>query len=209
MEATNLEIWDRHYRKPQSHQAYPDENLIRLIRSLPPWPKDADKRRLLDYGCGSGRNIPLFLDSNLDVTGVDTSANAVTLCRERYPHARFLHSEDGAMPSALGSESFDIIVCWGVLHYLEPSQAMALLSRFAERLEEGGLLLGTLRKHTDTHFAGSEVSGSSIQLFDLEQMQSLLQRNFCDLDYGSIERIPLGDHRVVAHWFFRARKRSS
>ncbi|MCB1171646.1 MAG: hypothetical protein KDK25_14965, partial [Leptospiraceae bacterium] len=35
METSNIEIWNRHYLKPESKQSYPDEALVRMVRSLP------------------------------------------------------------------------------------------------------------------------------------------------------------------------------
>lgn len=256
METTNIEVWNQHYLKPESKQSYPDECLVRLIRSLPgpdnaltsnheasdpassqkssqdpqasqaslsgptsetsndsdsnsarPVYSKAKSGYALDFGCGSGRHIPLLLESGYQTTGCDSSINAVEHCKKTYS-ANFAVSRDHSIPSSGAKDGlYDVIVCWGVLHYMPPAQARRLLAVLSESLKPGGYLLGTFRKDSDTHFKYSAVSGSSIQLASEKQLQSLLSDQFSIYEYGFMERTVLGKlNQVIAHWFFRARK---
>ncbi len=256
METSNIEVWNRHYLRPESKQSYPDEALVRLIRTLPLPEKapdatdtelltekeqrwDKSERSLmrsqgmsanssskpesnpdpensasmfryfaLDFGCGSGRHIPLLLESGYETSGCDSSKNAIDHCIELYPGARFSLSVDFSIPASPAEDGlYDVIVCWGVLHYMPAREASRLLMQLEKALRPGGFLLGTLRKDSDTHFQHSAVSESSIHLASEEDLKGLLSGSFADFEYGYMERTPLGKmDQIVAHWFFRARK---
>ena len=71
----------------------------RIIRRLiaeviPPSPEAT----IVDVGCGTGANIAALAD-RYDCVGIDTSAEAIELARERFPDVRFL---TGYAPSDLG-----------------------------------------------------------------------------------------------------------
>lgn len=238
METTGIEIWNRHYLKPESLQSYPDEALVRLVRSLSAptdeaGPKSAagaersfqqdakrempdttsdsgqeSRQTCLDFGCGSGRHVPFLQDSGYHVIGCDGSENAVAHCSRTYNGAQFFISRDLEFPSApFSSGKYDLIICWGVLHYLEPDRAKTLLQEFGSALKPGGHLIGTLRKDTDTQFRRSAVSGTPIHLADERALNSLLSGTFREYSYGFMERSLLGDlDAIVAHWYFRARR---
>lgn len=201
--------WNRHYQTGKSRQLYPDENLVRLLASasaeIPPEGASA-----LDYGFGSGRHLQLLLDMKFfRIAGCEISDVAFERARQSFAGQKLdlrLISETD-MPLQFPDQSFDVIVCWGVLHYLSDFHCMSLLAEFSRLLTSRGLFLGTLRSKRDTHFAYSDVSEASIKLFSEEEARQLLTRYFRDPELGYMERTPIGklDQRI-AHWFFRARR---
>ena len=72
--------------------------------------------KILDAGCGNGRNIHYLIKNGLDVTGIDANPDAVQLMREVYPEKseHFILStlEDFTSPLR-----FDFIICNAVLHF--------------------------------------------------------------------------------------------
>ncbi len=251
METSNIEVWNSHYLRPESKQSYPDESLVRLLRTLPSGPpqldaqlspesggiksreekqttggkssadggptdrgetgRHPDHRFALDFGCGSGRHIPLLLESGYTVNGCDSSKNAIEHCSSLYPAASFSVSKDFSVPTSGAPDGlYDVIVCWGVLHYMPTLEAKKLLSVLTRALRPDGFILGTLRKDSDTHFKHSAVSGSSIYLSSEQDLNLLLGEEFSNFEYGYMERTPLGKlDQIVAHWFFRARKNAA
>jgi len=73
-------------------------------------------QRVLDCGCGGGRNIPLLLAAGCRVTGVDPEAGSITELRRRFPAAAF---HRGACPdlSAIEDQHFDVVVLNAVVHF--------------------------------------------------------------------------------------------
>jgi tellurite methyltransferase len=80
------------------------------------------KSKILDAGCGGGRNIVWFLRNNFDVFGIDQNENAVEYCRrlaqELAPNVsseNFQISPVEKIPFA--DNSFDLVISSAVLHF--------------------------------------------------------------------------------------------
>ena len=73
--------------------------------------------KILDAGCGSGRNCSYLLEQGFDVIGIDIDSNNIKLLQEKYSKNRFFISkiETVSFPKA----SFDYIICNAVLHFAE------------------------------------------------------------------------------------------
>jgi SAM-dependent methyltransferase len=79
-------------------------------------------KRLLDAGCGGGRNLIYFLRSGYDVYGVDQSSGAIAQVREfaaaLAPH---LSSDNFRIESveqmSFADASFDVLISSAVLHF--------------------------------------------------------------------------------------------
>ncbi|MDF9801127.1 tellurite methyltransferase [Catalinimonas alkaloidigena] len=102
--------------------------------------------RLLDAGCGEGRNLVYFIRQGYDVWGVDQDTAALRMLRM---YGRSLHPdfdpekfiEDDVADISLPPESFDGIISSAVLHFahnhIHFSKMFAELTRL---LRPGGLL---------------------------------------------------------------------
>lgn len=78
--------------------------------------------KILDAGCGSGRNIVWFLRNNFEVFGIDQNENAVEYCRqlgnEIAPNSapeNFQIAPIEKIPFA--DKSFDLVISSAVLHF--------------------------------------------------------------------------------------------
>lgn len=101
-------------------------------------------RPILEPACGSGRTLVPFLKSGLDVTGFDPSAEMLDRCRERCAEAGFAPDlsrqryEDFQYDRRFGA----ILVPVGSFTLIDDfAVAMAVLRRFHEHLEPGGVLV--------------------------------------------------------------------
>jgi SAM-dependent methyltransferase len=92
--------------------------------------------KLLEFGCGIGRNIP-FLQAAFPraaITGTDIAAASVDYARAENPLALF--AVEG--PSADGIGRFDLIFVAGVFHHVPVDQRQGVAQTLYERLEDGG-----------------------------------------------------------------------
>lgn len=102
--------------------------------------------RVLDAGCGGGRNIQYLLREGYEVLGVDVSAEAVAavqkLARELapgLPAENFKVASVEAMPFA--DEFADVVVCHSVLHFArDEAQLKAMVQGLWRVLRPGGML---------------------------------------------------------------------
>jgi SAM-dependent methyltransferase len=108
------------------------------------------RRRVLDAGCGPGRNLPFFLRQGFDVRAVDADPDAMRSVRQLaaslHPalapdrmHCGSLEAlpwEDGAV---------DAVICSAVLHFARDERAFAaMLEEMWRVLAPGGLFFARL-----------------------------------------------------------------
>ena len=74
--------------------------------------------RVLDVGCGSGRNLPFLAQAGATLTAVDADPAAVESCSRMLSQAPGRHTCIVATLPDLGvKERFDAVVCIAVLHF--------------------------------------------------------------------------------------------
>jgi SAM-dependent methyltransferase len=107
----------------------------------------SDARGVLDFGCGWGRIIRFFLrDVPAErVSGVDHSEEAIQACRQTNRWNTF-GLIDPHPPTALPSNSFDLIYLYSVFSHLPEEMHLTLLREFQRLLVPGGLLIATTRR---------------------------------------------------------------
>jgi SAM-dependent methyltransferase len=108
------------------------------------------RRRVLDAGCGGGRNLPFFLQHGFDVHGADLDPAAIDSVRELaatlqpgLPLDRFACAPLDELPWASGS--MDAVVCSAVLHFArDDGHFGALHLELWRLLAPGGLFFARL-----------------------------------------------------------------
>jgi SAM-dependent methyltransferase len=106
--------------------------------------------RILDAGCGGGRNLIYFLRNDYEVFGVDQNAGAVEQVRRlassinpAIPAENFLVSDVAEMP--FPSECFDAVISSAVLHFARDAQHFnRMLDEMRRVLKPGGLFFARL-----------------------------------------------------------------
>lgn len=102
--------------------------------------------RVVDAGCGGGRNIQYLLREGYEAFGVDVSADAVAEVRQMahrlapgLPPENFQMAGVEAMPFA--DEFADVVLCHSVLHFAQNEEQLEAMVRGLWRvLRPGGML---------------------------------------------------------------------
>lgn len=137
--------WDTFYAEckppqdPSSFARYVAEELL----------VDRPGASLLEVGCGNGRDAAYFDSEGLDVTAIDRSSSAITLCKETHPGsgARF---QAGSIDDVISDdESFKVVYSRFVLHAMTLDEEERFLADAARALEPDGLLLIECRSIND------------------------------------------------------------
>ncbi len=109
-----------------------------------------DCKKVIDVGCGGGRNIVYFLQNGYEVYGVDRDATAVEEVRALSlrlasvnPTANFKVANVEDIPFA--DESFDLAICSAVLHFANnEAHFNKMLHSIWRILKPGGFLFARL-----------------------------------------------------------------
>lgn len=99
------------------------------------------RSRVLDAGCGAGRNGGHLHRAGHTVVGVDVDPALIAAAREDHPGPEWIVGDlaELDLPAAGMPEPFDIVLCAGnVMTFLAPSTRTEVLRRFRGHLATGG-----------------------------------------------------------------------
>jgi len=108
------------------------------------------RRRVLDAGCGAGRNLPYFLRHGFDVRAIDADPAAVRAVRDlasslnpTLPLEQIQQGSLSALPWP--DASADAVICSAVLHFARDDQDFgAMVQELWRVLAPGGLFFARL-----------------------------------------------------------------
>jgi SAM-dependent methyltransferase len=96
------------------------------------------KPRILDVGCGIGLLEEHLAGSGAHFIGVDVALDAVRSARQTAPHASFAAYDGRELPFSEGAFDAAIAVC--VLHHVEATQWLDVVSEMARVVRPGGVV---------------------------------------------------------------------
>lgn len=103
--------------------------------------------RILDAGCGSGRNFDFFLNQGYDITAIEASSDAIFHLQNTYPNysQKIKYSSLEDFHDLL---KYDFIICNAVLHFANNHQHFdQMFENLIKLLNPGGTLF--VRMTTD------------------------------------------------------------
>ena len=77
---------------------------------------------LVDIGCGKGRDVNLFNESNFNVLGIDFSKDEIALAKKTYPNSNF--EVQNAEKLNFENNSISAFFMINVIHYLDKTKAI-------------------------------------------------------------------------------------
>jgi SAM-dependent methyltransferase len=102
-------------------------------------------KKVLDAGCGSGRNLTYFLRNGFDVYGIDPNPDAISAMQTLNPAgpAHFLVATAENLP--FDDHYFDLVISSAVLHFArDPAHFDSMLRSMWRVLKPGGYLFARL-----------------------------------------------------------------
>lgn len=129
-------------------------------------------KKVIDVGCGSGRNIVYFLQQGVEVFGVDQNPEAIAdiralSCRlaPQLPAENFQVATITAMP--FPPERFDLAICSAVLHFAhDPEHFEAMVQSIWRVLKPGGFFFSRLASNIGIEKLVQEVGNGRYLLPD-------------------------------------------
>ena len=129
--------YDERYEQPGYYWGKtPSQMCYRVLQLLPP----ERPLRVLDIGCGEGRNAVFLARNGYHVTAFDASPKGVEKTKQ-------LAADAGVRIEAFVAdinefrlaEEFDVLFSTGVLQYVPPEQRQDLFANYREHTNPGGL----------------------------------------------------------------------
>lgn len=188
------ELWEREYTLvhsiPSSLREEPAKALVLFSELL----RFNGPARVLDVGCGNGRNAIYLAARGCDVSAVDSSEAAIKQAESRVKangledrvHV-IRHAIDGTLP--FESESFDAILdCYTFCHFLADEAADSFWRNMSRLTRVGGSVLSLVFSPDDAYYSQYRVDTSPI---------------VCDPTNGICKRLYTEDEikRSLGRWF--------
>jgi len=178
--------------------------------------------RILDAGCGLGRNIEYLIRKSFDVWGVDKEAEAIRELKEhcsnwnpKYDTTKFSIADLIDLP--FPEQHFDWIISSAVLHFAEnQSHFIQLFDEMVRVLAPNGVIWFRMTtKHTIEHLAQQiqdEVyvlpDGSTRYLLDLMILKTMMRKHQLQL-VDPFKTVNISDVRTMATVVLQKRSQKS
>jgi cyclopropane fatty-acyl-phospholipid synthase-like methyltransferase len=156
--------WDQLHSVKQSRLIYPTESVIRFIRSSFSSNSNAN---LLDLGCGSGRHMLYAAREGYHVSGLDLSLESVQMTKELLDTYGYSGEVvQGSLTDVpFNNDTFDGIVCYGVLLYLKRNDIIKAVQEIHRLLKAGGKAFIVVRSINDLRVnLGKEIEANTYQI---------------------------------------------
>ena len=114
-----------------------------LVRRLPELVGSLEGLRVLDAGCGEGKNAAFLAALGAEVHAFDVSLIAVERARTAWPQSDAVRWEVADVRSRpLPDQVFDVVIAYGLLHCLaNASEVVGVIERLQRATRAGGLHL--------------------------------------------------------------------
>jgi SAM-dependent methyltransferase len=147
--------------------------------------------RILELGCGVGRDAVFFAQNGHTVLATDGSETVIEQNEDQIhePNVTF-DVLDIKNEFPYKTDEFDVVYSNLALHYYSDTDTRRIFERIAQVLKQGGILSFACKSYDSLHNAGQEVepgvivspTGATIHLFTTEYTKSLLH-NLLQIDY--------------------------
>ena len=117
----------------------------------------APHRTMLDFGCGWGRMLRLFMKDiePANLFGADSTSRFLMEARRCNPSVNFLSCQL-TPPMILAPESLDYVISWSVFSHLDEFLSLRWIEEFFRLLKPGGLLLITTQSRRFIGFCAEQ-----------------------------------------------------
>ncbi len=148
--------------------------------------------KLMDVGCGNGRDSLYFAANGLDVVGVDASEEAISRLKEKGAQNTLFVCDDFVTCRSLYQMQYDYFYSRWTIHAITEKQEEELLLNISNSIKKDGLLFIEVRSVNDYLYGkGTEVGKDSFQYNDhfrrfirKEILQKKLENLGFDIEYS-------------------------
>lgn len=140
-------------------------------------------KKILDVGCGNGRDLKMFVQLGYEPTGIDLSEKMVAICKDKGFDCIYGDMEE--MP--FDNESFDGVWALASLIHIPKDNVPVVVEKIHNLLKKNGLFyIGMKMGSTEQHEESKSYPGAKryVSRFTLQELQQILEKHFIILKYG-------------------------
>ncbi len=196
--------WDTHYKEnAQTPLIWPDVQVVRLVNKL----KLEKGAAVLDLACGEGRHSRFFVGNGYNVTGIDESPHALATVKRLYNIEQGNLMNGRAIPTLakIADESFALVLCWGLTHYMEKNDIPQLLQEICRVLKQDAhVIISFTSTHDDRKRIDQEKS-----LFTKEDVNAVFENSCLQItQMGLTENTFYKEEKIESYYWLIARKKT-
>jgi len=162
------QFWDGFYSNREKEVPFftnkPDENLVNYFEK-----KLLSPGKVLEFGCGPGRNAIYFAEKGCLVDAVDLSQKSIQWATERAKeknvNVNFIYNN--IFDLEIKENTYDIVYDSGCFHHIAPHRRMNYINLVKKALKPGGYFAITC------FVQGGELGGADITDWEVYKLQSL------------------------------------
>ena len=133
-----------------------------------------ESHRILDAGCGNGRNLNVFLKNKRNIVGIDPNEKSIEQLQYSFPESR-----EKLIVSTIEEftdpQGFDVIICNAVLHFAnDHSQFDKMFDQLNRNLNQGGMLF--IRMTSNIGLGISDTNNTGVYLLPDHSYRYLITR---------------------------------
>lgn len=130
--------------------------------------------KVLDDGCGCGRDIGAFLAKSVNVDGIDYSKATINKCRKEFQGVNFFVGD--IRGTKLPNHSYDgVWACASILN-ISKKEIPSVLHKFKRILKKGGLLFISVKEGIGEKIISDKVGKRFFSYFTTNELQLLLKK---------------------------------
>ena len=154
LDRSRTEHWGNFYAKdlaPNNPSSFAEEVLKHTK-------KDS---RMLEIGCGNGRDSRFFQSNGLFVDAIDRSKDAIDLCKNLDDDINFYAGDIKENSKVILNNNYDYIYCRFVIHAMPLEEETELICNTFEALKKGGIFFIECRSINDSLSRKGEIISSN------------------------------------------------
>jgi len=140
--------------------------------------------KVLDVGCGNGRDIPTFLQRGIEVEGLDYAKPAIETLRERFPERKFYEADMSATGLPDGAYG-GVWACASVLN-IPKAQVPKALAEFRRLLISGGALFISVKEGEGERMVPDKAGERFFDFFSEEEIRKAVESAGFVIDHTEI-----------------------
>jgi len=153
------------------------------------------KSKILDIGCGGGRNTILFQKNGFNSTGIDISENAIKLAKQlnKENNTNCIFEKQNILETKYKNE-FDTIIDIGCFHHLRKNQWNNYRNKIQESLKQNGFfILYTFSNESEETFNHKKGKNWSYHnhhynhYFSKKELEQIFDKKFKLIKFQKIE----------------------